>query len=105
MVVPPEKVPILADFPGSDTEHLRPVIDYLKAQGYTPATGDVFQFNRDGLGTYGFVELLDTAGLQERFDFPPSVQVTPTSVYDTRHFVRIRQDSGSQPVRRLSFER
>lgn len=57
MATGPQKVSILADFLGpeySDTEHLRPVIEFLKAQGYTPTVSDKFEFNRDGLGTYSF---------------------------------------------------
>lgn len=101
----PEKQRILRDAPNrTDTDHLLPVIAFLKAQGYTPATGDAFCFDRDGLGTYGFTEPLDTQLLQEHFDFPPSIQVSHGQVFDTRHFVRIRQDHGTQPVRRLSFE-
>ena len=56
------------------------------------------------MGTYGFTQPLDTQLLQEHFDFPPSIQVSHGQVFDTRHFVRIRQDSGPQPLRRLSFE-
>ena len=101
----PEKQRIEADAANlTDTDHLLPVIAFLKAQGYEPATGDVFYFTRDGLGTYGFTQPLDTQLLQEHFDFPPSIQVSHGQVFDTRHFVRIRQDSGPQPLRRLSFE-
>lgn len=101
----PPKQRIAADAPNlSDTDHLLPVIAFLKAQGYTPATGDVFYFDRDGLGTYGFAEPLDTSGLPEHFDFPHSVQVVPGCIYDTRHFVRITQFDGPHLVRRLSFE-
>ena len=102
----PQKQRIEADAPNrTDTDHLLPVIAFLKAQGYTPATGDVFYFDRDGLGTYGFVEPLDTTDLTAHFDFPPSVRVVPGRIYDTRHFVRITQFEGPQSVRRLSFER
>lgn len=101
-----QKERILPDAPtGSDTDHLLPIIDFLKAQGNTPATGDQFYYNRDGYGVYGFAQPLDTQLLQEHFDFPPSIHLTATSVQDTRHFVCITQDSGPQPVRRLSFEK
>ena len=101
----PEKQRIERDAPNrTDTDHLLPVIAFLKAQGYEPATGDGFYFDRDGLGTYGFTQPLDVALLQQHFDFPPSIQVSHGQVFDTRHFVRIRQDFGPQPVRRLSFE-
>lgn len=88
----------------TDTDHLLPVIAFLKAQGYTPATGDAFYFDRDGLGTYGFAEPLNTAGLQDHFVFPPSIHVTPTSIYDTRHFVTIKQSAGAHIARPLNFE-
>ena len=101
----PEKQRIERDAPSPNgTDHLLPVIAFLKAQGYVPATGDVFYFDRNGLGTYGFTQPLDVALLQQHFDFPPSIQVSHGQVLDTRHFVRIRQDFGPQPVRRLSFE-
>ena len=97
---------ILTDAPSrNDTDHLLPVIAFLKAQGYEPATGDAFWYTRDGLGTYGFTQPLDVGLLQQHFDFPPSVQVSHGQVFDTRHFVRICQDHGPQPVRRLSFEK
>lgn len=99
-----EKQLLLGDAPnGSDTDHLLPVIDFLKAQGYTPATGDKFDFNRDGLGTYGFTEPLDVALLQEHFTFPPSIKLSVDGLHDSRHFVRI-QHTPDQPVRRFSFE-
>ena len=101
----PEKQRIEADAANlTDTDHLLPVIAFLKAQGYEPATGDGFYFNREGLGTYGFTQPLDVDSLQQHFDFPPSIQVSHGQLFDSRHFVRISQDSGPQMVRRLSFE-
>jgi len=88
----------------TDTDHLLPVIAFLKAQGYTPATGDAFYFDRDGLGTYGFAQPIDTDGSEYHFVFPPTVKLTPTSIYDTRHFVTIKQFAGPQVVRSMSFE-
>ena len=99
----PARVVIAADVAGSNTAHLQPVIDFLKAQGYTPATGDGFEFNRDGLGVYGFAQLFDTRLLQEHFDFPPSIGLSVDGLHDSRHFVRIQHTPG-QPVRRFSFE-
>lgn len=90
---------------GHRTDHLQPVIDFLKAQGYEPATGDEFQYNRDGLGTYGFTQPLDVALLQEHFDFPPSLTLSHGQLFDSRHFLRICQDFGPQPARRFSFEK
>lgn len=101
----PRKQRILSDAPsGNRTDHLQPVIDFLKAHGNTPATGDEFIFNRDGLGVYGFAQPLDAQLLQEHFDLPPSIHLSSAGVHDSRHFVRIAQDFGPQPVRRLSFE-
>lgn len=101
----PEKQRILADAPSHNrTNHLQPVIDFLKAQGYAPATGDAFHYNRDGLGTYGFTEPLDVDLLQLHFDFSPSMTLSHGQLFDSRHFMRICQDFGPQPLRRFSFE-
>lgn len=99
------KTVIAQDAPSrNDTDHLLPVIDFLKAQGYTPATDDQFYFNRDGLGTYGFAQPLDVALLQQHFVFPPSVTLSPGMLFDTRHFVQICQDNGPQPMQRLAID-
>ena len=100
----PTKEPILDKADGSRTAHLQPVIDFLKAQGNEPATGDAFEYNRDGLGTYGFSQPLDVDLLQQHFDFPPSIHLSSAGLHDSRNFVRIAQDFGTQPVRPLSFE-
>ncbi|MBC6700169.1 hypothetical protein [Hymenobacter sp. BT190] len=100
----PTKEPISDKADGSRTAHLQPVIDFLKAQGNEPATGDAFEYNRDGLGTYGFAQPLDVDLLQQRFDFPPSIHLSSAGLHDSRNFVRIAQDFGPQPVRPLSFE-
>ena len=80
------------------------MIAFLKAQGYEPTTGDGFYFDRDGMGTYGFTQPLDAELLQQPFDFPLSIKLSHGQLFDSRHFVRIRQDHGLQPLRRLSFE-
>lgn len=99
------KTVIAQDAPnGGDTDHLLPVIEFLKAQGYTPAAGDEFQFNRDGLGTYGFTEPLDVELLQQHFVFPASITLSPGMLHDSRHFVRIGQGIPNQPARKFSFE-
>lgn len=103
MKIIPKKVPILAGLADFRTAHLQPVIDFLKAQGNTPATGDQFHYNRDGLGVYGFAQPLDTQLLQEHFDFPPSISLSVDGLHDSRHFVRI-QHTPDQSVRCLSFE-
>ncbi|UOQ83280.1 hypothetical protein [Hymenobacter sp. 5414T-23] len=98
-----QKVPIpphVADF---RTAHLQPVIDFLKAHGNEPSTGDQFHYNRDGLGVYGFAQPLDTQLLQEHFDFPLSISLSVDGLHDSRHFVRI-QHTPDQSVRRFSFE-
>lgn len=99
----PARVVIAAGVAGSNTAHLQPVIDFLKTQGYTPAAGDTFQFNRDGLGVYGFDQPLDTQLLQEHFDFPSSISLSVDGLHDSRHFVRI-QHTPNRPARRFSFE-
>lgn len=104
MVTAAEKVHILAESPDLGTGHLQPLIDFLKAQGNEPATGDAFYYNRDGYGVYGFAQPLDMEAIRARFDFPPSIHLTATSVQDTRHFVAIAQDSGPRPASHLSFE-
>ena len=99
------KTVIAQDAPSrNDTDHLLPVIAFLKAQGYEPATGDEFVFNRDGLGTYGFTQPLDVDLLQRNFVFPPTIKLSVDGLHDTRHFVRIAQGNPAQPVRKLSFE-
>lgn len=100
----PTKEPISDKADGSRTAHLQPVIDFLKAQGNEPATGDAFYYNRDGYGVYGFTQPLDMDALRARFDFPASIVAGQSGVYDTRNFVSIAQDFGTQPVRPLSFE-
>lgn len=91
----PEKQRILADAPDpTSTDHLRPVIDFLKGLGNEPATGDQFQYTPDGYGVYGFSQPLNVAALRARFDFPLSIHLTTTSVQDTRHFVAIAQSCG-----------
>lgn len=74
----PEKQRVPADAPDpTSTHHLRPIIDFLKARGNAPATGDQFYYTRDG---YGFAQPLDVAVLRAHFEFPPSIHLTATSV-------------------------
>lgn len=88
-----EKQCILAEvLDPTSTDHLRPIIDFLKAQGNEPTTEDRFCYSRDGYGVYGFAQPLDVAALRARFDFPASIHLTATAVQDTRHFVCITQD-------------
>jgi len=100
----PEKQRIEADASSPNgTDHLLPVIAFLKVQGNTPAADDAFQYNRDGLGVYGFAQPVDVALLQAHFDFPPSIHLSVDGLHDSRHFVRI-QHTPTRPVRRFSFE-
>ena len=101
----PTKTVIERDAPnGSDTDHLLPVIEFLKSQGNAPVGADAFEFNRDGLGEYGFTKPLDIASLQQHFVFPPTIVLSTDGLHDTRHFARLRQGQPNQPVRKLSFE-
>ena len=65
--------------PGHDprTAHLHPVIEYLLAQGNTPASwrGDAFAFDQGGEGHYLFAGPLDAVQLREQFAFPASIRV------------------------------
>ena len=106
MKTTPEKQRIEADAANrTDIAHLLPVIAFLKAQGYEPATSDAFYSTREGLSIYGFTEPLDVDLLEQHFDFPPSIELSHGQLFDRRHFVRIGQDFGPQPVRKLSFEK
>jgi hypothetical protein len=92
--------------PGHDprTAHLRPVIEYLLAQGNTPAgwRGDAFTFDQGGEGHYTFAGLIDAAELRERFAFPASIRVYDDgSIKDSLNRVDISQ---ALPRRLFSFE-
>lgn len=102
MVTTSEKVPISAKFDGSRTAHLQPLIDFLKAQGNAPASED-FTFDRDGYGSYYFVQALDMEALRARFDLPASIVAGQSGVYDTRNFVGIGQHVAQGPPIQLDF--
>ena len=92
--------------PGHDprTDHLRPVIEYLLAQGNTPVgwRGDAFTFDQGGEGHYTFAGPLDAAELRERFAFPASIRVYDDgSIKDNLNRVDISQEL---PRRPFSFE-
>jgi len=92
--------------PGHDprTAHLRPVIEYLLAQGNTPAgwRGDAFAFDQGGEGHYLFAGPIDAAELRERFAFPASIRVYDDgSIKDSLNRVDISQEL---PRRPFSFE-
>jgi hypothetical protein len=103
MVTAPEKQPISAQSEDSRTAHLQPLIDFLKAQGNEPATGDAFYYERDGYGVYGFAQPLDVVGLRERFDFPPSIHLSANAIFDAGNFVTITQDAGPNTGRVINF--
>jgi len=92
--------------PGHDprTAHLRPVIEYLLAQGNTPAgwRGDAFSFDQGGEGHYTFTGPIDAAQLREQFAFPASIRVYEDgSIKDSLNRVDISQEL---PRRPFSFE-
>ena len=86
------------------TDHLRPVIEYLLAQGNTPAgwQGDSFAFDQGGEGHYLFAGPLDAAELLERFAFSAFIRVYDDgSIKDSLNRVDISQ---ALPSRLFSFE-
>lgn len=91
------KTLILEKVGESRTAHLQPLIDFLKAQGNQPASGDDFTFDRDGYGDYRFTGPLDMGALKEHFDFPPTLLLNQNSVQDTRNFVGIGQHVAQGP--------
>jgi len=92
--------------PGHDprTDHLRSVIEFLLAQGNTPAgwRGDAFSFDQGGEGHYTFTNPIDVAQLHERFAFPDSIRLDDAgTIRDGLNRVDISYD---QPRPPLSFE-
>ncbi len=78
------------------TDHLRPVIAFLLAQGNTPASwrGDAFSFDQGGEGHYLFAGPIDAAQLREQFAFPASIRVYKDgSIRDSLNRVDISQES------------
>ena len=93
--------------PGHDprTAHLRPVIDYLLAQGNRPAQwwhADGWRSDPGGELHYAFTDPIDAAELREHFAFPPSIRVYDDgSIKDSLNRVDIGPES---PPLRFSFE-
>jgi hypothetical protein len=92
--------------PGRDprTDHLRPVIEFLLAQGNTPAgwRGDAFSFDQGGEGHYTFTRPIDASQLREHFAFPASIRLDDAgTIRDGMNRVDISYD---QPRPHLSFE-
>lgn len=92
--------------PGHDTRtgHLRPVIDFLLAQGNRPAgwRGDAFWGDQGGEENYLFTDPISAAELHEHFTFPASIRVYEDgSIKDGLNRVNISQES---PPLVFSFE-
>ena len=101
-----EKIELTAQGGDHDprTAHLRPVIEYLLAQGNTPDgwRGDAFAFDQGGEVHYTFAGPLDAAELRERFAFPASIRVYDDgSIKDSLNRVDIGQ---MLPTRPFIFE-
>ncbi|TDN39838.1 hypothetical protein E4631_23335 [Hymenobacter sp. UV11] len=93
-----EKTVLVEKLPDSRTAHLQPIIDYLTAEGNTPADQAMFTYDRDGYGSYYFKEALDMARLRAHFAFPATILLTKDTVQDTRNFVRITQANPASDV-------
>ena len=91
------KTPIAAQLGTSRTAHLRPIVEFLKAGGNEPASGDEFEYNRDGLGTYLFADSLDLEAVGREFDLPDSLILADNTIHDERHFVEIRKRYVADP--------
>jgi hypothetical protein len=87
----PEKTVVASVGTHSVTDHLRPVIDWLKDKGYTPSTRDAFGLTSKSLGVYGFAQPLDPEELRIHFEFPPSILITPYGVHDVANHLSIQQ--------------
>ena len=93
--------------PGCDprTDHLRPVIAFLLAQGNRPAQWwreDGWRSDTGGELHYAFTDPIDAARLHVHFDFPPSTVLDETGgIRDRVNRVAIYY---SQPVKPLCFD-
>ena len=87
------------------TDHLRPVIEYLLAQGNRPAHWwheDGWRSDPGGELHYAFTDPIDAAQVRERFTFPASIRVYDNgSIKDSLNRVNISQES---PGLLFSFE-
>ena len=87
------------------TAHLRPVIEYLLAQGNRPAQwwhADGWRSDPGGELHYTFTDPIDAAQLRERFAFPASIRVYDDgSIKDSLNRVDISQEL---PPQLFSFE-
>lgn len=104
-----QKVQILPAGSGGDqdprTAHLRPIIEYLLAQGNRPAQWwheDGWRSDPGGELHYVFTNPIDAAQLREHFVFPDSIQVQEDgSIWDSLNRVDIRHE---RPTPLFSFE-
>ena len=93
--------------PGHDprTAHLRPVIEFLLAQGNRPAHSwptDGWRSDPGGELHYTVTDPLNAAQLREHFGFPDSIQVQEDgSIRDSLNRVDISHDRPQVP---LNFE-
>jgi hypothetical protein len=99
MVIALGKIPILEEIGSSRTAHLRPLLDFLKAQGNVPWRApssrpvgeDGFYFDPDEYGTFYFEQPLDLLALETQFALPATIILGKAAVYDSRNFVCISQ--------------
>lgn len=102
-----KKIPLAAQGTGRDprTDHLRPVIEYLLAQGNRPAQwwhADGWRSDPGGELHYAFTDPIDAAQLREHFAFPESIVLDDAgTIRDGVNRVDIYQQ---QPVQSFSFE-
>ena len=93
--------------PGRDprTDHLRPVIAFLLAQGNRPAHWwheDGWRSDPGGELHYAFTDPIDAAQLREHFNFPPSIVLDEAGgIRDRMNRVAIYYD---QPVKPLRYD-
>jgi hypothetical protein len=96
-VIPSEKKSISEKFEDSRTAHLRPLIDFLKAQGNPPwpAPGygsigaDGFVFDRDGYGTFYFRDPLVLDAVRQHFLLSTTILAQNGAIWDQRNGVGI----------------
>ena len=87
------------------TDHLRPVIEFLLAQGNRPAQwwhADGWRSDPGGELHYAFTNPIDAAQLREHFAFPATIVLDDAStIRDGANRVDIYHQ---QPAKRFSFE-
>jgi hypothetical protein len=83
-------------------DHLRPVIEFLLAQGNKPAgwRGDMFWYDQGGDMHYTFTNPINVAQLREQFIFPVSIRVYENGfIRDILNLVDISQE---RPLQQLT---